>query len=62
MSIVSTQNKQIVFQSNDINTSWDGTLKGTPQPEGRYLYFIQYQDKFGKIHQKQGDFLLIRTY
>lgn len=62
ISIVSAQTKQIVFQSNDININWDGTLKGTPQPEGRYLYSIQYQDKLGKIHQKQGDFLLIRTY
>ena len=62
ISIVSAKTKQIVFQSNDINISWDGTLKGTPQPEGRYLYSIQYQDKSGKNHQKQGDFLLIRTY
>ncbi|MDB5282489.1 MAG: hypothetical protein JWO06_1564, partial [Bacteroidota bacterium] len=27
-----------VFESNDINFKWDGTYKGTPAPEGVYVY------------------------
>ncbi len=62
IAIASAQNKQILFQSNNIDISWDGTFKNVPQPHGRYLYTINYTDKLGKTTQKQGEFLLIREY
>jgi gliding motility-associated-like protein len=31
---------EMVFETNDINTGWDGTYKGKPQEEGTYSYYI----------------------
>lgn len=45
----------VVFESNDINTPWDGTSNGTPCQDGVYFYIIkaksltQEYDKHGHI-------------
>ena len=45
----------VVFESDDITNSWDGTSKGTPCVEGVYFYYIkaksltQEYDKHGHI-------------
>ncbi len=33
-----------VFESNDYANDWDGTLNGTPLPDGDYYYIIQCDD------------------
>jgi gliding motility-associated-like protein len=34
---------KIVFSSDDFNKTWDGTIEGTVQAEGIYLYIIEYE-------------------
>lgn len=33
---------KIVFSSDNYNNTWDGTIEGTLQEEGIYLYIIEY--------------------
>jgi gliding motility-associated-like protein len=32
----------IIFQTQDFDQGWDGTINGTPVPEGLYLYALRY--------------------
>ena len=51
---------QEVFSSDDINTHWDGTYKGKPQPTGTYsLYFNMHYDKNRNI-SRTASFMLLR--
>lgn len=36
-----------IFQTQDINTGWDGTYRGTPSPLGIYVWELEATDKFG---------------
>ena len=49
-----------VFETTNIDEGWDGTLKGTPQPMGVYVYMIEATTKTGKPFTKQGNVTLIR--
>ena len=33
---------QLIFETRDRTARWDGTLKGNPQPEGAYVWTLQY--------------------
>lgn len=50
-----------VFQSNDINQGWDGSIQGEVAPLGVYVYFAQFEllDK-AENHFKQGNVTVIR--
>lgn len=44
-----------IFQSNDYNQGWDGTLKnGEVAPETSYVYVIRFQDAAGVTHTSRG--------
>jgi len=45
---------QPLFVSKSIKHGWDGTYKGTLQPQGTYLYIIRYVDSTGKMDEKRG--------
>lgn len=30
-----------VFETNDVNTGWDGTFRGIPVQEGVYVYYFR---------------------
>ena len=34
---------QLVYTTNDVTQGWDGTYKGTPQPEGVYVVFFSIE-------------------
>ncbi|MBE9466121.1 gliding motility-associated C-terminal domain-containing protein [Dyadobacter subterraneus] len=51
---------QVVFQSNDINNSWDGMINGAKAPAGSYVYKAEITDSSDKPFSKSGAFLLIR--
>lgn len=51
---------QRVFSSSSINTKWDGTVRGEPQPPGVYVYIISYPDLQKQLHQQKGTITLIR--
>ncbi len=49
-----------LFESNDINTSWDGTNKGKDVPEGTYFFIIKALGLDDVVWDKKGSVSLIR--
>ncbi len=50
----------IVFKSSSTYSKWDGTYRGKIQPNGVFIYWIQYRDMNNKLLQQKGTFALIR--
>lgn len=51
---------QLIFHSDIPTKGWDGSINGTPQQSGTYVYFIQYFDILNKPHFLKGTVVLIR--
>ena len=51
---------KIVFQTNDINKGWDGTLNGYEQEMDAYSYLIDYVTYKDIAMRKTGSFILMR--
>lgn len=54
---------ELLYKSNDINGSWDGTFMGEPCQLGMYMCLIQFNSKFGSENKRsmyKGMFLLLR--
>lgn len=47
----------VVYKIKGAVVDWDGTMKGSPQPVGTYVYLIQFPDKTPEM---KGTFQLIR--
>jgi len=50
----------IIYQSNDVNFKWDGTVNGSPAPEGAYVYTIKGEFYNGKSFEQKGSVTIIR--
>ena len=51
---------KIVFETNDLNKSWDGTYKGIKQPMDTYTWSCQGLDANGVTLGRSGQSVLIR--
>lgn len=51
---------ELIFNSKNINDSWDGTFKDQKCEMGTYFYTISVTDRNNKIDNYKGDFILIR--
>jgi len=51
---------QVVFNSNNINSGWDGTYKRQLQNPGAYVYYIEYSFKEKQVVRKNGTIALLR--
>ncbi len=51
---------ELIFTSNDMQNGWDGTYKGTKEPVGVYVYFLQAIMIDGKKVDKKGTITLLR--
>lgn len=51
---------QLVYSTSIIGNGWDGTLNGTPQPSGAYVYAVQGIDYKRNIILRKGTVVLIR--
>ena len=49
-----------VFESNDVNASWDGTFKGKPMDTGVFVYFLKGKFNSGETFDKKGNVTLLR--
>jgi len=49
-----------VFETSNIDEGWDGSLNGTAQPMGVYIYHIEATTKSGTPFVKQGNVTLLR--
>lgn len=54
--------EQVIFESNDYRTGWDGKIKNSNHdaPQGIYLYQLKVNDGSGVQHVKRGMLNLIR--
>ncbi len=50
----------LVFDAKSITDGWNGSYKGTPQPEGVYVYEIQAVTSGGIVFNKHGNVSLLR--
>lgn len=51
---------QIVFESRETESAWDGNINGKPQGSGTFVYQVQAVDFEGKLLKQSGTFTLIR--
>jgi gliding motility-associated-like protein len=51
---------QMIFESESLLRSWDGTYLGEPVPLGVYVYTINYTDEFGQNYTKRGTVTVLR--
>ncbi|TLV00131.1 T9SS type B sorting domain-containing protein [Dyadobacter luticola] len=51
---------QVVFYSDDITKSWDGTINGSNAPVGSYVYKMTFVDDINQTVEKNGTFMLLR--
>lgn len=51
---------QLVFQTSDVNKSWDGKVNGFSQPAGVYVWMMKYAFGSRPPRQQQGTIVLIR--
>jgi len=51
---------ELIFESTDINSGWDGTVNGIEQPLGTYIYIIEGTDNKGAPIHKLGNITLLR--
>jgi gliding motility-associated-like protein len=54
------RNGQLMFNTTDINSGWDGTFNGTPLKSQSFVYIIEYVNGRGVRNIKKGQFTLIR--
>lgn len=61
---ISIYNRQglLVFHSDDVNISWDGTYRGSACPQGSYAYIIRYRVATSSdlFHTQRGMVTLLR--
>jgi gliding motility-associated-like protein len=51
---------QMIFESNSVNSGWDGTFKGKSQPMEVYTYTLEAEFMDGRKVRRTGDITLIR--
>ena len=51
---------QLVFETRDLNTSWDGKFKFMKQPGGAYVWLAEGKDILGNVVNANGSIVLIR--
>ena len=51
---------ELLFQSNDISTGWDGSYRGENVQDGVYIWMIDYTDESGSIKRKNGMLALLK--
>ncbi|HRF17486.1 MAG TPA: gliding motility-associated C-terminal domain-containing protein, partial [Chitinophagaceae bacterium] len=51
---------QQIFSTNRLHDGWDGTLNGTAQPSGVYVWMIQAVTDDNRVINKKGTVTIIR--
>ncbi|MFT3747176.1 MAG: gliding motility-associated C-terminal domain-containing protein [Agriterribacter sp.] len=51
---------ELIFETKEIGTKWDGTYKNIPQPSGTFAFFCSYVTEDGALRQQTGYITLIR--
>lgn len=51
---------ELLYSTNSLDDSWDGTFKGNPMPEGTYAFIAKITDKVGRMFNRSGSVVLLR--
>ena len=51
---------ELVYQTNEVDRGWDGTINGKPAPLGAYIHHTELTDDMGITFVKSGEIILIR--
>lgn len=51
---------ELLFSTEDISQSWDGTFKGEKMPEGTYVFRAILTDQTGKTYERAGTIVLLK--
>ncbi len=51
---------EVVYEADDFNKGWDGTIKGKEASEGVYFWLVDYTDSYGQSAQLHGNLTLVR--
>lgn len=51
---------ELVFSTDDVNASWNGTYKGKDAPLDGYVYLIKYVGKNEQSYSITGTIMLLR--
>ena len=51
---------ELVYNTSTIGKGWDGTLNGSPQSSGGYVWMVRATDYLGNVITKKGTMVLIR--
>ncbi len=54
------RNGETVFKSSSTYSKWDGRFNGKLQPNGVFIFWVQYRDIKNKLFQQKGTLTLIR--
>jgi len=51
---------ELVYQTTEVDSGWDGTINGKPAPLGTYIHHTELTDDMGITFVKSGEIVLIR--
>ena len=51
---------QLLYETRNVDAGWDGTVNGTKQPMGSYVWVAEGVNNTGKLVNKMGNVLLLR--
>ncbi len=51
---------QLLFETHDPSTGWDGRVGDELMPQGAYMYVIQFTNTDGSSYRDQGSVILVR--
>lgn len=54
------ERSELIFESTHIEQRWDGSIKGSPAPEGPYTWILSFHSAEGRQQTQRGQFMLIR--
>ena len=62
MLIISNRLGRTIFESKDVNESWDGTLNGSGLPEDVYLWFLKVTTPTGRKITRTGTVTVLKKH
>jgi gliding motility-associated-like protein len=51
---------ELIFTADNVESGWNGSLHGKPQPEGTYIFNVEIVDLAGRQIKRTGSFILLR--
>jgi gliding motility-associated-like protein len=60
--IITDTHSKVLFETRDFMAEWDGTLNGSPEPQGVCLWYLKLTTPSGKKISRTGTLTIIRNH